>query len=199
MPVKNIKEQKDFLRSKYKKLRENYPKDKKAELDAELSEKFLSTDLYRDCAVLFVYVSSEIEFDTSRIIRRALEDGKKLAVPKCRNKSGEMDFYYINSTDELEKGTFGILEPPPDKCERAADYSQGVCIVPGLCFDLSGYRIGFGKGYYDRFLQDFKGTAVGICYSRCVEKKIPGGFFDKPVDILMTERYTNYTYMFGEE
>ena len=61
--------------------------------------------------------------------------------------------------------------------------------VPGMVFDVSGYRIGYGKGYYDRFLSEFTGTTAGICYSNCVKWKMPRGFYDRSVDILVTDRY----------
>lgn len=199
MPVKNIKELKTELRAKHKKLRLTCPMQTKTKLDNMLSERFLSSEQYENCHTLFAFVSVDMEVDTFVILQKALDDEKKLAVPKCRNKSGQMDFYYISSLDQLEKGAFSIMEPSEEKCEKVLDLSDGLCLVPGLCFDLQGYRIGFGKGYYDRFLQNFGGVTVGLCYSRCVERELPKGAFDKPVDILITEKYTNYTHnVFGE-
>lgn len=194
MPLKNTRERKNELRAVYKRLRAECPENVKKSLDKGLTEKFLSLDEYKNCKTLFAFVSSAIEVDTSAIIQKALSDGKKLAVPKCRDKSGLMDFYYINSTDCLKKGAFSILEPDSEKCELADDLSEGLCLVPGLCFDLQGYRLGFGKGYYDRFLGDFGGITVGICYSRCIEKELPRGVFDKSVDILVTEKFINHTH-----
>lgn len=199
MPVKNIKEQKASLRAKHKKLRLTCPEQTKTKLDDMLTERFLSLEQYKNCKTLFAFVSGDIEVNTFAILQKALDDGKMLAVPKCTDKLGQMDFYYISTLDQLEKGAFSILEPSEQKCEKVLDLSDGVCLVPGLCFDLQGYRIGFGKGYYDRFLQNFGGVTVGLCYSRGVESKLPKGEFDKPVDILITEKYTNYTHnVFGE-
>lgn len=195
MPLKNLKDRKDILRAKYRKLRLMCPSGIKKELDELLAEVFLNLNEYKNCNTLFSFVSSQIEVDTLKIIEIALKDGKKLAVPRCIDKAGQMDFYYITSLDSLEKGAYSIMEPSPEKCEKVMDLSDGVCIVPGLCFDLYGYRLGFGKGYYDRFLQNFGGITVGLCYSRCVEHKLPTSAFDIPVDILITEKYTNYTKM----
>lgn len=189
--IMNIRQRKRELRAKYKRTRASIPADLKTELDRRLTGKFLSLEEYKECKTLFAFVSSAIECDTSKIIGDALSSGRRLAVPKCGEISGEMDFYYITSLSDLEKGKFGILEPIPEKCQKAEDLSTGLCIVPGLCFDLEGYRIGFGKGYYDRFLQKFGGVTVGICYYKCIQNSLPTGGYDKPVDILVTERFIN--------
>jgi 5-formyltetrahydrofolate cyclo-ligase len=101
-----------------------------------------------------------------------------------------MDYYYINSFDDLEKGAYGLMEPDINKCQKVTDLNKGICLVPGLVYDREGYRLGFGKGYYDRFLINFHGITIGICYSRCVEQSLPRGFYDKPIDLVVTEKYT---------
>ena len=188
MPIKNVRQQKIELRTKYKKIRTECPSDIKKKLDKKITEKFLSLEEYTSCEVIFAFVSSDIEVDTIEIIKIALADGKQIAVPKCLDKTGHMEFYFINSLDDLKEGYFSLLEPDTDICKKADKY-DGLCIVPGLCFDYQGFRIGFGKGYYDRFLQDFKGLTVGICYSKCVEKELPRGAYDKSVDIVVTDKY----------
>ena len=199
MSLMNLRQRKNELRVKYKKIRTECPNDVKQRLDNGIAEKFLSLEEYKNCDTLFIFVSSPIEVDTSEIINKALADGKKVAVPKCRDKWGLMDFYFITSTESLKKGAFSIMEPDPEKCELVKDLSQGLCVVPGLSFDFQGYRLGFGKGYYDRFLDKFKGVSVGICYSKCIEKELPKGNYDKQVDILVTEKYINHTQIvFGE-
>lgn len=194
MPLKNIKERKRELRAYYKKLRAECPQDIKQDLDKELTQKFLLLDEYKNCDTLFAFVSMPIECDTSKIIDNALLDNKRVALPKCKNKSGIMDFYFINSKDDLKKGMYSIFEPDSDKCKLVTDFSHGLCLVPGLCFDFQGYRLGFGKGYYDKFLNDFGGTSVGICYSRYVEKSLPHGIFDKYTDILVTEKFVKHNH-----
>ena len=193
MPVRNLKQKKIEYRSKYKKLRTNMTPDQKAQLDKALTENFVSTSEYKSADVLLAFVSKDIEVNTTEIIKRAFEDGKKVAVPKCRTEETLMDFYYIKSFDDLVKGAYNIMEPDEEKCEKLTDFSQGLCMVPGLVFDRDGYRLGFGKGYYDRFLGDFKGVSVGVCYSRCTENQLPRGYYDKPVDLVVTEKYTVHT------
>ncbi len=167
----NVKEEKRRLRARCKKLRESCPPEVKARLDKALTEKVLGLEEYKACETLFVFVSSPIECDTRQIIADAL--------------------HYIRSFDDLSRGTFGLEEPDPQTCERVTDLSSGFCIVPGLCFDLEGYRVGFGKGYYDRFLDEFGGVTAGICYTKFTEKQLPRGAFDRHTDILVTERFIN--------
>lgn len=193
MLLKNVREQKINLRAKHKKIRNSCPPEFKAELDKRLSDALLGTDEYKACKTLFAFVSTPIEVDTSMIIKNALSVGKRLALPRCANRQGEMDFYRVTDLSGLKKGEFSLLEPDPEQCEKITDFSSGLCIVPGLCFDLQGYRIGFGKGYYDRFLRKFGGTAVGLCYSRCIEHTLPTGKFDEPVNIIITEKYISHT------
>ena len=189
MPIRNVRQQKIELRARYKKIRKECPPEIKSRLHKKISDRFLGLEEYTSCKTLFTFVSSDIEVDTIYIIEKALSDGKQVAVPKCTDKTGHMEFYYINSLNELKTGYFSILEPDTNICKKADSFT-GLCIVPGLCFDYQGFRIGFGKGYYDRFLQRFKGTTVGICYSKCIEKELPKGAYDRSVDILVTDKFT---------
>lgn len=185
----NVREKKQALRARYKKLRQACPPEVKRRLDEKLTESFLSLDEYKSCEALFTFVSSPIECDTRQIIERALADGKKVAVPKCVSRSGDMRFYYITSPGELSAGMYGIPEPDEKRCKPADSYENALCIVPGLCFDYRHYRVGFGKGYYDRFLEQFSGISAGICYSKYIESEIPRGAFDRNTDILVTEKF----------
>lgn len=189
MSLINVRDQKRSLRAKYRKLRESCPPDVKLRLDTKLTENFLSLEEYKSCETLFIYISCDFECDTRKIIEQAFADGKKVAVPKCLNHSGDMEFYYIKSFDDLETGMYGILEPDEARCEQAVSFDEGLCVVPGLCFDLLHYRVGFGKGYYDRFLRGFRGVSVGICFSKYTINEIPRGAFDTNTDILVTEKF----------
>lgn len=189
MPVINIREQKKALRARYKKLREACPPAVKQELDRRLRENFLSMPEYRRCETLFSFVSEPVECDTRAIIEQAFRDGKRVAVPKCLERRGEMAFFYIRSFEDTRRGAFGITEPDEACCERVTAYTNALCIVPGLCFDLQHYRVGFGGGYYDRFLERFRGITAGICFSRYTLGEVPRGAFDRRTDILVTEKF----------
>ena len=189
MPVTNLRERKRELRSKYRKLRNSCPEELKRQLDGKLFEHFISLEEYKNCKTLFCYISMPTECDTRRLIEQALADGKTVAVPKCEKRRGSMSFYKIGSFFDVKPGFCDILEPDESKCAQITDFSGGLCVVPGLCFDYEHYRLGFGGGYYDRFLNSFGGVTAGICYSRFVLPSVPRGAYDCRTGILVTDKY----------
>lgn len=193
MPIDDIREYKSELRKKIRRQREEMPPKQKALLDKLVLKNILKLRQYKANDTILTYVSTKIEVDTFGLIRQALKDGKRVAVPRCIDNSREMDFYYITSLNQLEPRTFGVLEPIKEQCEILKDYPKGLCIIPGLVFDFDGYRLGYGKGYYDRFLSRFGGDTAGVCYSSCVQWKLVHGFYDRRADLLVTEKYIRRT------
>lgn len=194
MPMSDVRVLKNNLRSRYISLRKKMSPHTKEIRDSDIYNRVINLRQYKTVKTLLTYVSKDIEVDTLRLIDRALQDGVKVAVPKCINGTREMEFYFINSLDMLEKGTFGVMEPNPDVCRKLDNFSDSMCIVPGMSFDVSGYRIGYGKGYYDRFLAGYEGTTVGVCYADCVRwKSLPRNKYDRPVDLIVTENYIRRT------
>lgn len=187
--IRNIKLFKKNLRTKFRALRENLDKDKKQLMDEKILKNISILNIYKSSRVVFTYVSKNIEVDTHSLMEKCWKNNKKVAVPKCIPETRSMEFYIVNSFEDLEKSTFGLMEPITEKCEKVTDFSEGLCVVPGFCFDNEGFRLGYGYGYYDRFLQNFKGSTLGICYANCIIPKLPHGRFDRPVDILLTDRY----------
>lgn len=181
---------KKFLRQKYKALRaEMLPEAKKA-IDDLIFEKIVSLDEYKRCELLLTYVSTETEVDTFRLLEHTFRCGKTAAVPKSLDKNGNMAFFEIRSFDELEKGYFGIYEPITEKCREISRFDGGICIVPALSYDKDGHRLGYGKGFYDRFLSAHNELLkIGICYSEYMEKHLPCGEYDIPADIVITEKF----------
>jgi 5-formyltetrahydrofolate cyclo-ligase len=100
-----------------------------------------------------------------------------------------MEFLVIASESDLSPGTFGVAEPDPLRCGPRVPTEKTFCVVPGLAFDPEGFRLGYGKGYYDRFLAGFPGVSAGICYAGCIRRKLPHGRYDRAVDFLVTEQY----------
>ena len=193
MPVMDIRPIKTELRQKYRSLRQSMPQEIKEQKDVAIAAQVRRLWQYQRNNVLLIYVSTSIEVDTFRIIRHALEDGKRVAVPRCVPDTRNMDFYYIDATDELSTGMFGVLEPDANPERLYKESEGGLCIVPAFSYDWRGYRLGYGKGYYDRFLSRFEGNMVGICYSECVQRSLPHGRFDRPVELLVTESYLRRT------
>ena len=188
MYIRNIRELKKSLRAQSRRFRERLEPERKAAMDAEIVRRLASLKEYRAAPVLYTYVSKQLEVDTLRLIERAAADGKRVAVPRCIPETLEMQFYEINSVSDLAPGCYGVLEPVEGRCRPARSFRDALCIVPGLSFDSQGYRLGYGKGYYDRFLSDFCGATVGLCYSGCTRWNLPHGYFDRPVNVLITEK-----------
>jgi 5-formyltetrahydrofolate cyclo-ligase len=189
MPENNsdIRVQKNLIREKSKSFRKILSSEEKLRLDRKIANRLLNLWNFRGNKLLITYVSNSIEVDTKFIIRQAIEQGKRVAVPRCIEGTRNMEFYLINSLNDLLAGSFGILEPSDKLCEKLVDLSEGLCIVPALAFDSNGFRLGFGKGYYDRFLSNTNISTVGICYDGCVFEELPHGKFDRKVDMIVTE------------
>lgn len=186
----DLREHKKNLRAKYKKYRLDMPKDVKKSCDERIFSRLIQLSVYKNCKTVLAYVSTAIEVDTIMLIKQALADGKTVAVPRCVEGTRDMVFYVIKSLDDLEEGSFSVLEPVPEKCRELTDFSDALCIVPALVYDQSGFRLGYGKGYYDRFLSAHKGMyLVGIGYCGCTVTKLIHGCFDVSVDLLVTEKY----------
>ena len=193
MPIGDIRPLKNDLREQYKSIRRDMPPEIKKQHDDTVRARVTALWQYKSCRTLLTYVSTPIEVDTRGLIQRALADGKRVAVPRCVPGTRNMEFYYIGGLEELEPGTFGVLEPFPDREKRMTDFSSGLCLVPALCYDWKGFRLGYGKGYYDRFLAKFGGHMIGICYHECIRRRLPHGKYDRPVELLVTDRYLRRT------
>lgn len=172
-------------RAELKKLREGIPD--KALLNGRIADRFLSSELYKNADTLLLYYSVGSEPSTREIFKAALSDGKRVAFPVCTDANGFMAFYYVSGEADLEEGMYGIRAPRKE-CEKYSFKDGGVCVVPGLSFDSEGYRIGYGKGYYDRFLSEFKGSSVGLCYEALLSEGLPRDAFDKNVNYLITDK-----------
>lgn len=170
----------------YKRKRKLLLPSEKLRLDNKVIENFLNLNEYKQSQNILVYISKETEIYTGSIIERALQDKKKVAAPRCANMAGGMEFYYIKGVEDLEKGCFEIFEPIIHKCVKVSDFNSCLCVVPGLSFDRNGYRLGYGKGFYDRFLKRFNGVSVGLCYKDNIEENLPTDRFDEKVDIVVT-------------
>lgn len=175
---------KKSLRTEFRKIRASvYNRDEK---NYSITESVLNSQQYITADKIFAYWSVDSEVDTRRIIDKALSDGKMVALPKCTDKDGNMKFYYISSASDLLQGMYGIMEPPEDHI--AEDFTKdSLCLVPALSFDNEGYRLGYGKGYYDRFLVKFKGVSMGLCFSDCLCENLPRDSYDKKADYIVTD------------
>ena len=164
--------------------------EEKLNSDSNIFKKIICLDRFMKSNVILTYVSTELEVDTKKLIEYSIKAGKKVAVPLSNAKNLDLNFYFIDSLDQLRVGSFSILEPD-SKMSEFCDVSRlqnFLCVVPGMVFDLNGYRIGYGKGYYDRFLKKFGCKTLGLCYEFDLLKSIPKGQNDVPVDLVLTEK-----------
>lgn len=174
------------LRQIYKDKRKSI--DDKQFRDNAIIENLLKSEMFIDARTVYCYVSVDNEISTDAIINTALNLGKTVAVPYCVDNNGFMEFYRINSISDLKSGSFGIREPDISICDKCSEYENALCIVPALCFDKAGNRIGYGKGYYDRFLEKFTSVSIGLCYNDNVLDFIPANDYDMQVDYIITEK-----------
>ena len=186
----DIRKHKTELRERYKLIRREMPVNLKKLRDEKIFSKLIGLDAYKAANTVLTYVSTDIEVDTIKFIKHALNDGKTVAVPRCVPNTRDMVFYVINSLRDLERGPFSVLEPILKKCRKLTDFKGAFCIVPALVYDRYGYRLGYGKGYYDRFLSAHPNMfLVGIGYCCCTVTELIHGRFDVAVDTLVTEKY----------
>lgn len=180
------------LREYYKQIRKSLTKKEMDHIE-EMAFIALTDNEHLHChGDILIYVSGELEIGTRKLMEYYLKDSKtgicRVLCPKCEKGSNIMHFYVINSFDDLEAGSYGILEPK-SYCERVDVFDRPMCIVPALSYDRKGYRLGFGKGFYDRFLADFMGITVGLCCEKCVpDGELPHEEHDLRVDFVITER-----------
>lgn len=159
-------------------------KDKK---DKIISDNLLAFEPYKNADTVLFYSALDDEINIDRCIENALENGKRVALPVCTDKNGNMKFYLINSLFDIKTGYFGVREPDVSICKEIDDLSSSICIVPAIAYDKKGFRLGYGKGYYDRFLENYTSLSVGLCYNELIEDKLPNGDYDIPVDYIICE------------
>ena len=185
MLKKDIRAQKNELRAKMKCFRRDMPQAVKEKKDAAIRRGVQSLGQYQICQTLLTFVSTEIEVDTRVLIEQALRDGKRVAVPYCIEGTRQMDFYYIRSMADLVPRTFGVLEPLPEQCQKWTGAPNSICLVPGLAFDRQGHRMGYGGGFYDRYLAAHPHPTIALCYDFQLLPHLDAAAHDIPVDAVL--------------
>ena len=178
---------KDELRRQAISYRKSLGAETKKSFDKKIENKLLNMWQYCETNVILIYTPVSSEINTFGIIGQALRDNKRVFLPKSIVPECSLDFYEIDGTDSLTDGLFGIKEPEAVPSKKLSDFGKGLCVVPGLVFDRQGNRIGYGKGFYDRFLADFKGETVGLCYQENLKEEIAKGEHDVKINTVITE------------
>ena len=180
-----INEEKRDLRRALLEKRGSLSFEVRREKDERLCQTLMQTDAFSHSDTLLAYFPIRNEIDVLPLVEKAFAMGKRVAFPKCE-RDGKMDFYYVNSISDLEDGAYGIKEPK-ETCELFSGSGKALCILPALSFDKNGYRLGYGGGYYDRFLSRFDLTSVGLVYEEFFFDELPRNEHDKKASILIKE------------
>lgn len=178
---------KQQLRKSAKEIRGSISLKQKLAYDEAIYKRIIESEAYKASKVIFIFVSFGSEITTHNIINKALDDNKVVCIPKIISKSEGMKACAIESLSELKPNKFGILEPVDTNNEVNSDKID-LAIVPGLFFDLNGGRIGYGAGYYDRFLKFVRKDTkkIGIAYDFQIIDKVPMDENDVYMDFIIT-------------
>lgn len=148
----------------------------------------LALEEYQRAECIALYAPAHNETDTAELLKNAIEAGKRVLYPAVCGTG--MVFRLVEGPHSLQRGAFGILEPRAIGNDHQADHAD-LIVVPGVAFDLSGHRIGYGKGFYDRFLQHpgCRAHLVGLCHDfQLLDNTIPGEQHDIPMEIIVTDK-----------
>ena len=181
-----ISEQKKVLRHTIRQLERELSPAYRTEANRRIAALTLSLRAYRNAGTVCCFVGTAREIDTRPILENALNAGKRLCVPRC-DAPGEMTMREIAALDQLSPGTMGILEPSADAPVTAPE-NIDFAVLPCLSCDIRGNRLGYGGGYYDRFLRAYHGAAVLLCRERLLQPAIPMESHDIAVPCVLTER-----------
>ena len=175
----NKKEMRAIIRAKKRAMTESQI----VSASARLGEKFRASELYRKAQTIYGYLPYTQEVRTVPMLEQAIRDGKRVAVPKCYGE--EMRFLYIS--DFEKEGAPGYANiPEPIAAEPVADDKTALVLMPGLAFDPQGHRIGYGGGFYDRFLSaEPDHPTLALCYGFQMVEHLETEEFDIPVDMVL--------------
>lgn len=183
----NKKEIKNLIRKEIKLKRENLELNEKTKLSSIIIKKFLNLEELKNIKTIMSYMDFKNEVETKGLNKNLLKIGKRVLIPKIDDENDKI--IPIILTEEYQKGKYGILESNGVKFLENID----LIIVPGIVFNEKGERIGFGKGYYDKFLSEYENKnkkilKVSLLYEFQIDNRFNGEEHDKNIDILITER-----------
>ncbi len=186
MMCEEIAAQKAAERKRFRMVRDGIPPAQRNKDSEKIAEKVLKLIQEKQIKRVFAYFSFGSEVNTHGLIATLLSLGVTVGVPRCDKSTHKMDAVVISDMEQLQTGAYGILEPkggeilPPEQVE--------LILLPALAFAKDGTRLGYGGGYYDRYTQNFQGRTVGLAFSACLTERLPKDTFDRPVDLVITEK-----------
>ena len=180
---------KNEIRKYIENMRDKVSAEQKSKWDSKIIDTLINSEFYRSAKTIFTFVSFRSEVDTHWFINHAIEDRKIIYVPKVASKQEGMDAYRISSMSDLTAGYFGILEPL-SKCSKVNIKDIDLVLIPGLAFGREGGRIGYGGGFYDRFLRCAKEETqkVALAYNFQILDEVPADQWDIRMDAIITDK-----------
>ena len=157
-------------------------------LSSSIVERILEMDEFSNASTIGVTISRFPEVDTRLLIEMAWQAGKRVAVPRCIRATRGMDFRLIESYEQLETVYMDLLEPIVNETNAVDKDDIDLLIVPGVVYSQEGYRIGFGGGYYDRYLTNYQGCTLSMAFECQMDHTIPIEQHDVPVTQIITEQ-----------
>jgi len=185
-----VKEEKIRLRKQIIEHMNSLSEEQYATLSEQIAVSLYAQKEWVEAETIGITLSMENEVNTYPIIEKAWEEGKKVVVPKCNTGTRTMSFRQISNFDQLETVYMHLREPIPSLTEEVNADEINLQIVPGVAYTERGERIGYGGGYYDRYLVRYKGKTLSLAYDFQMVKQIPVEPFDKNVEKIITEKGT---------
>ncbi len=183
---------KEELRKEYMKKRKKIAKLKGKRKSYKITSNLLSLEELKNSKNILLYISYRSEVGTEKLINKLLKKSKNVFAPYCIRAEKRMEIVQINDpTKDLKKGAYGIKEPKNSLRKKESEINKlDIVIVPAVVFSKSGYRIGYGGGYYDRFLNRLsaKTISIGINYDELIFESVPKEAHDLAVDMIVTDK-----------
>ncbi|ODG91347.1 MULTISPECIES: 5-formyltetrahydrofolate cyclo-ligase [Bacillaceae] len=179
-------EKKEIRNSMMKNLK-NISVSERDEKSKQIIDKLLNTEQMKSADIIATTMPMEHEINTKYLITACWKMNKSVVVPKCNHETRKMHFYKINSFDDLKKGYFGIQEPIEEKCEEIRKERIDLIIVPGVAYTKNGERLGYGGGYYDRYLEDYNKQLLALAYDIQIIDDLPTEKHDIKMPLVLTE------------
>lgn len=182
---------KNQLRQQYKQIRNRLTADQVISYSDSIARQLFATDFWQQSSTVMLYLSFQNEVITEAIYQRGWQEGKTMLLPICAPEGGLMEMSVITSFDQLEPNRYGIGELPEHLQQLIAPKQIDVCLIPGIAFDHAGTRLGFGAGYYDRYLPRVNPSAkrIALAYEcQMHSETLPRDAYDLPMQYILTER-----------
>lgn len=174
-------ENKISLRKRFLQIRDSVPKDQLVAINSKIIQQILSLNQYKNSKTIALYTANGSEVDLKRLIINAITH-KEVLIPVTNS---HIEFYKFTTFEDLKPAKYGILEPVT-RFHPSAD--PDFIIIPGIAFDNNRNRLGYGKGYYDKYLKNSKAFRVGVCFDCQIASSIPEESHDVRMDIVITEK-----------